>query len=544
MNYSKKEVPACEVCQKPANQTCGGCKLVFYCSKAHQKLGWREGHKFKCCAFKVQFTDTLGRHMVATRDIKPGEMILKEKPAAIGPKMSSPANCLSCGKKLEPMKIKDVYDFYKCTTCNWPMCGPECEKAEIHKAECKVMSDRKYRCTIKYEQPDKSEAAYCVIAPLRVLLMKDSNPRQFENVMALESHLDDRMNTPLYIVLKANLVTFIIQVLGLSFDEETILKVASIFDTNAFDVRCLDGSRRLRAIYITASMMNHSCRPNTRHVYLGDDHNFAVIATVPIAKGDMITTTYTQTLLGTLDRRKQLRINKCFDCNCDRCKDPTEFGTYLGCIYCSMCNGPFVGGEKRPMLISTNPLDELAPWNCESCDHFILSRQMFWGNDALSQELKKLKKDGPKEFEEFIEKYSQTLHPNNHLVVQAKLALLQIYGNFKGYALSELPDHLLKRKLELCYDLLELADQLEPGVSRFRGTLLLDLQAALAVQTKREFETGKITKEGAQDQLMESMTLLQEAASILRVEPEMRPTLEAKIQDLSKQLETTDCNGQ
>ncbi|RVE47333.1 hypothetical protein evm_008014 [Chilo suppressalis] len=541
MNGPKKEIPVCEICQQSANQTCGGCKLVYYCSKAHQKLGWREGHKFKCCAFKVQFSDTYGRHMVATRDIKQGEMILKEKPAIIGPRMSTAPHCLSCGKKLQPMKIKDVFDFYKCKSCNWPMCGPECEKADIHKSECKVMTDRNYKCTIKYEQADKAEAAYCVIAPLRVLLMRESNPKQYENIMALESHLEDRINTPLYVILKANLVTFIIQVLGLPFDEATILTVASIYDTNAFDVRCLDGTKRLRAIYVTASMMNHSCKPNTRHIYLGDDYNLAVIATVPISKGEMITATYTQTLLGTLDRRKLLRTIKCFDCDCDRCKDPTEFGTYIGSIYCSICNGAFSGGpEKRPMLISSNPLDEAAPWKCEKCDHFILSRQMSWGNNALSQELKKLKKDGPKAFEEFIEKYSQALHPNNHLVVQAKLALLQIYGNQKGHALSELSDHLLKRKIDLCHDLLEVADQLEPGWSRFRGTLLLDLQAVMAVQTKREYEAEKITREGAQDQLMESMTLLQEAANILRVEPEMRPTLEAKIQALTQLLESTE----
>ncbi|KAL4707889.1 hypothetical protein ACJJTC_010324 [Scirpophaga incertulas] len=312
-------------------------------------------------------------------------------------------------------------------------------------------------------------------------MMKDSNPLQFDNIMALESHLEDRINTPLYMILKANLVTFIIQVLGMSFDEETILKVASILDTNTFDVRLPDASTRLRAIYVTASMMNHSCKPNTRHVIIDNDHNFAVIATVPISKGEMITTTYTQTLWGTLDRRQHLRSNKCFD-----------------------------------------------------------SVKCFWGNKALSEELRKLKKDNPLQFEDFITKYSQTLHPNNHLVVQAKLALVQIYGNCKGCTLSELPDELLKRKIDLCNELLELADILEPGWSRFRGTLLLDLQAAMTVQTKRDFEADKITKGDAQGQLMESMTLLQEAANILKVEPDMRLQIENKIKNLARQLEDAD----
>ncbi|XP_059048714.1 SET domain-containing protein SmydA-8 [Achroia grisella] len=543
MDHKKVKIPTCEVCQQPANQICGGCKLAYYCSRGHQKLGWREGHKFKCCAFKIQYSDTYGRHMIATRDIKQGEMILKEKPAVIGPRMSCAPHCLACGKKLEPLKREDCFDFYKCSLCNWPMCGPECEKADIHKLECKIMSDRKYRCAIKYEQVDKTEAAYCVIAPLRVLLMKNSNPLQFENVMSLESHLEDKKDTPLYLVLRANLVTFIVQVLGMEFDEETILKVASIFDMNALDVRSTDGSKRSRAIYVTASMLNHSCKPNTRHIFLDDDYKIAIIATLPISKGDIITTSYTQALWGTLDRRRYLRNQKLIECECERCKDPTELGTYIGNIYCSICNGPGRDNNtSKPMLVSNNPLDETALWKCEKCEHFIQSRQMFWGNNALKQDLSKLNKSEPKQYEDFIRRYSNTLHPLNHLVVQAKLALIQIYGNCKGYILTEISDQILKRKIDLCHELLELSDKLEPGWTRFRGTLLLDLQAAMTMQTKREYETGKITKAAAQDQLMESMVLLQEATNILKVEPYMRTALEAKIQELSSQLDTAE-NG-
>ncbi|XP_041982341.1 SET domain-containing protein SmydA-8 [Aricia agestis] len=540
--YPKREIPVCDVCQEPANQTCGGCKLVYYCSKAHQKIGWREGHKFNCRAFKVQYSDSFGRHMVATRDIKQGEIILKEKPAVIGPKISCTPQCLTCGKKLSPMQVGNTLDFYKCSLCNWPMCDSVCEQSEVHsEQECKIMTKRKYKCDIKYERPDKLEAAYCVIAPLRVMLLKETNPKQFENVMNLETHLEDRINTPLYLVLKANLVTFIVQVLELPFTEETILKVASIFDTNSFDVRSHDGCKRLRAIYVTASMMNHNCRPNTRHIYLGDDHILALIATVPIAKGEMITATYTNSLWGTLDRRRHLRTMKCFDCECKRCADPTEFGTYLGNIFCSLCNSPYkVDTTTRgAMLVSTNPFDESAPWKCEKCSHIIQGRQMVWGNNALKDELNKLNKTGPTHLEEFLDKYKETLHPTNHLVVQAKMGLMQIYGNYKGYTLAEMSDLLIKRKIDLCHELLEVADKIEPGWSRFRGTILLELQSALVVQTKREYEAGILTKAGAQDQLMQSMDLLQEAVNILRQEPHMKDTLQIKVKELTTLLDST-----
>lgn len=64
--------------------------------------------------------------------------------------------------------------------------------------------------------------------------------------------------------------------------------------------------------------------------------------------------------------------------------------------------------------------------------------------------------------------------------------------------ITELSDYLLKRKIDLCHELLEVADNVDPGWSRFRGTILLELQAAMMMQTKRDFEDEKLTKEGAQ----------------------------------------------
>lgn len=517
---------------------------MYYCCRAHQKLDWREGHKFKCCAFKVQYSDTFGRHMIATRDIRQGEMILKERPAVIGPRVSTFPMCLGCNTKLEPTQMEDgKLDFYKCSSCQWPLCGKKCESSEWHKEECKLMTERKYKCSIKYEGQGKSEAAYCVIAPVRVLLLKRSNPQQYENIMNLESHLDERINTQLYLILKANLVTFVIQVLGLTeFDEESILRVASILDTNAFDVRPKGGQQRFRAIFVTASMMAHQCKPNTKHVFMGDESNFTLVATVPIAKGEMITTTYTQTLWGTLERRIHLRSAKCFDCDCLRCKDPTEFGTYLGSIYCAVCNGP--GSEhslnRGAKLVSLDPLNEVSPWKCEKCKHTIQSRQMIWGNNAIKQELETIDKGRPDIFENFIEKYKHTLHATNYHIVQAKYVLTQIYGNVKNYSLMDLTDAQLGKKIAYCQELLELAEQLEPGWSRFRGVLLLDLQAAMTLQTKRDYESDKITKSSAQESLVESMQLLQEATEILKVEPDMRSTLEQRLRDLACLLDNKD----
>ena len=63
---------------------------------------------------------------------------------------------------------------------------------------------------------------------------------------------------------------------------------------------------------------------------------------------------------------------------------------------------------------------------------------------------------------------------------------------------SEITDAGLSRKIELCMELLEIADLFEPGASHFRGKVLLDLQEAITVQTKREYDNDLLTKGGAQ----------------------------------------------
>lgn len=112
--------------------------------------------------------------MIAKRDIKPGEIILREHPCVVGPKITSQAMCLGCHKMIDPPTSED---FYKCTKCNWPMCGKSCENLPSHVDECQIMKERNFKCSIKNTGKAKFEASYCVIVPLRVILLKKTNPK-------------------------------------------------------------------------------------------------------------------------------------------------------------------------------------------------------------------------------------------------------------------------------------------------------------------------------------------------------------------------------
>lgn len=124
-----------------------------------------------------------GRHFRATRDIQAGELILREKPLVMGPKVNSAPICLGCHSTLfVPIGVRN---FYKCSKCKWPLCGKECETAEMHLQECALMAERKFIAKIDFDSanPNRREAAYCTIMPLRCVLLKCDNPKGYGQLL-------------------------------------------------------------------------------------------------------------------------------------------------------------------------------------------------------------------------------------------------------------------------------------------------------------------------------------------------------------------------
>lgn len=202
--------------------------------------------------------------------------------------------CLGCNVKLAVPLGQDK--FYECSNCKWPLCGKGCEKNPAHLAECRAIGQAGQACPIVGSQ---ISSGYCAIVTLRCLLMQQNDPKRlndffskllnvliitfpthsYEGLASLEDHLEMRINTPIYQVLKVNLVTYIRNVLGLKqFDEQQILKTAAMLDTNCFEVRPHQKNTKLRAVYPKAAMISHDCVPNTRHVF-DENLQLSVLAT-------------------------------------------------------------------------------------------------------------------------------------------------------------------------------------------------------------------------------------------------------------------------
>ena len=256
--------------------------------------------------------------------------------------------------------------------------------------------------------------------------------------------------------------------------EKELHCVISILDTNTYQV-LMRSSPQVQdfvcGLYIRAARLNHSCKPNTRPVFTAD-RSMNVMATDDIAKGQEITTSYLEPFYTTLQRRAILKRGKAFDCDCPRCSDPTEFGSYSSGIRCSSC--------RQGWALSTNPLDMTSSWQCSNCQLCLGVNDVIALDNKLVEELRRVNKEKVANLEKFHKAYEPYLHPTHAFLMQLKQWMFEAYGkllqvaNFeKALNDSQLREEIgnyIKRKITLGEELLQVFDKLEGKLSFIRGT--------------------------------------------------------------------------
>lgn len=95
--------------------------------------------------------------------------------------------------------------------------------------------------------------------------------------------------------------------------------------------------------------------------------------------------------------------------------------------------------------------------------------------------------------EKVIGKHSKTLNPHHALVLEAKQNLAgELRSMCMSYEPQNMPRNALRRKLELCEEMLQILRVLDPGISRLTGIALYEYHAALVELSRRNHGTGEI----------------------------------------------------
>ena len=95
----------CFLCGKPCSTPCPDCSDVFYCSQEHLDVHRSQG---RCLPWKVERQEGVGRIVVATRDIEPWELVMKDTALAVVRERED--FCVSCGSVLPG---RHYFKYYK-----------------------------------------------------------------------------------------------------------------------------------------------------------------------------------------------------------------------------------------------------------------------------------------------------------------------------------------------------------------------------------------------------------------------------------------------
>lgn len=452
-------------------------------------------------------------------------MILKESPALIGPQLNGSMVCFNCCKNLR--RIGYIF----CPNCKTAIiCNPKCTGKNANTLllilshsieflgrfhndlECQQLKDSH----LKGEDIVNNEQ---IIFPLRILLLKFYNPEKWSHIMKLEPHMNFRRDTPIWRRHKI-VVEDALKSLNLLNDqdvtEEIVQRICGILDVNTFEVRPLQTETSvvnpevecLRGLYLEAALMTHDCLSNT-HLSVDSSFVMTVHASVDIPKGEIIYFNYANVLQGSFNRKQHLREGKYFECQCQRCKDPTELGSELSSLKCHKC----IRGTIRP----AKPHEIKTNWECVRCKTIFaegLIRLTVAEGKRLIQDVDL---SNLKMMEELLEKLQRTFHPQHYLIMDMVQNLISQYGR------SIPSKRNLARKVDLCNRLLKVLDKIEPGISRLRAITMYELQSTEIDLAHKEYRDKEISINDLINRLIDAEGTLKTAAKYLLYEPQRSP---------------------
>ncbi|KAK9882546.1 hypothetical protein WA026_021893 [Henosepilachna vigintioctopunctata] len=395
-----------------------------------------------------------GLGIIANRDIEQGEEIFKDFPIILGPRVKGPnLFCSSCYQQ---------NDLNYCSRkCGLPLCSERCMK--FHELECALIRGKRTK-----EVSFMDENLFRIYTPLRSLLL-DKDDR---NVIAHLKYHTGKQHGFEIDELKHNDFVF-------EQEEEQFLRlVCCVMDANAFEVLVgyEEKFANLRGLYPLSSLMNHSCSPNTMHVF-DKNHLMVVRASVPIKKGQDLCHSYARMIWSTPTRIYHLSRTKHFLCRCPRCSDPTEFGSYMSSFHCKACRGN---------VMPRNPLNLKSNWICEDCCTIVNRIDIANTLIALGSIIGSFDKENLDDMLKFLNgRLLQLVSSNHEIVVELKYRIVWIIGYKAGYEWTDIDEQILDIKKRFCEDLLKLNEQLRLGNSKMKGLLLYELYLCWIEKSRR-----------------------------------------------------------
>jgi len=101
------------MCKAASTKKCAGCAQVYYCGVRCQKAAWKM-HRQECAPVKVELVEEKGRGLIATRDIKQGQLVIQDTAIVTMEytMVTNPDEWDSLVQKVSGLPISDQEIFY------------------------------------------------------------------------------------------------------------------------------------------------------------------------------------------------------------------------------------------------------------------------------------------------------------------------------------------------------------------------------------------------------------------------------------------------
>ncbi len=366
---------------------------------------WLQNYHSTGNPWKLTAVNNVGRGLIATRDISVNELILCEPPLVIGPVGNEKDDlvCAICYKLITKIDL--------CFNCSMPICS-SCSTNYRH-VECEFLQS--------LNMNGKNSSLQMVIRALSAIrgLFLSENEKNVLNLLQCNRTSDtERMIDDL---LKED------NGRNKSIRNE-LVNVASVLNTNAFQIYSSSSSLNLRALYPLMSLINHSCTSNARYC-TDNNHVTSLYARKPIKMGQEISISYAKLLWSTPSRQSYLKITKQFICNCDRCMDPTEGSSFLAALKC------FDRTCSSGLVLPIDPINFVSPWKCKTCSRLSEYTTILRSQEVVSCMINGYSnKNSIQEIDEFItNRLLKVLPVSNQYVVEMKMKIIScnVKGNFE-----------------------------------------------------------------------------------------------------------------
>ncbi|KAH8420134.1 hypothetical protein KR009_006162 [Drosophila setifemur] len=415
----------------------------------------------------ISSSKVAGRGVFATRDIKAGELIFRERALVTGPtaRKGQLSSCVCCH---QPLPQTGFLCRHRCTL---PVCAA-CSDLEIHQAECehfrrwqpkdavppkkkeqepgKEQGKEKGQEQGKEQEKEKGEEQEKEQENEKEqgkeqekeqgkeqeqeqeLKQEQVNPLSLRILTAVrvfhlgkqQRHLVDAMQANAERAYRQEIIKAAQCFRNFPTTDrlfmDQLFRIVGVLNTNAFEAPCRSGGHEtlLRGLFPLTAIMNHECTPNASHYF--DNGTLAVVrAARDIPKGGEITTTYTKILWGNLTRNIFLKMTKHFSCNCPRCNDNSENGTYLSALFCREqgCRGLVIPVQTRTLQ---------PDWKCLTCENVFPHAKMARYQDfALNTINNRINTSSVRDMIHFInELCPRFCPPSNYVLIEAKLNVI------------------------------------------------------------------------------------------------------------------------